>query len=375
MDSKHNKMLSPFTFPLSGIQVENRVVMAPMTTYSGNDDGTVSEQEIDYYRHRNKSAGLLISACAYVIPQGKAFPGQIGAHTNEMIPSLKRIATTLKENGSKAILQIHHGGRMSAAEVLPDGKCLSASAIVSERPGSKVPRAMTEQEIQDTIKAFGSATRRAILAGFDGVEIHGANTYLIQQFFSPHSNRRDDKWGGNIARRMKFPLAITDAVIHAVAKYSTQEFITGYRISPEEAENPGISMEDTLELVKALAQKKLDYLHVSTLDYWSASLRNQEDKRPRTKLILDQVGHLIPIIGVGGVSSPNQAHAILENGVPLVAIARELLIEPHWLDKVKNENTTEIATALDRTQQGELVIPDAMWKLITTREGWLPIKE
>jgi 2,4-dienoyl-CoA reductase-like NADH-dependent reductase (Old Yellow Enzyme family) len=134
-------------------------------------------------------------------------------------------------------------------------------------------------------------------------------------------------------------------------------------------------MEDTYELVKILAQKKLDYLHVSTMDYWGASLRNNEDKRPRTKLISEKVGHLIPIIGVGGVSSPNQAIKILENGVPLVALARELLIEPHWLEKIKNENELEIEKELDRTKQADLVIPNAMWKLITTREGWLPLKK
>ncbi len=349
--------------------------MAPMTTYSGNDDGTVSKQEIDYYRHRNQSAGLLITACAYVIPHGKAFPGQIGAHTDEMIPSLKRIANTLKENGEKAILQIHHGGRMSAAEVLPDGQCLSASAIASERPGSKVPRTMTEQEIEETILAFGEATRRAIQAGFDGVEIHGANTYLIQQFFSPHSNRRDDEWGSSLQKRLKFPLAVTDAVTQAIEKYSNRAFMAGYRISPEEIENPGISMEDSLALINLLAQKKLDYLHVSTMEYWSGSLRNIEDKTPRTRLILDKVGQLIPIIGVGGVNNPNQANKILEDGVPLVAMGRELLIEPHWLAKVKDGNVAKIATELDTSKQTDLVIPDAMWKLITTRKGWLPLKK
>ena len=92
-----------------------------------------------------------------------------------------------------------------------------------------------------------STTRRAIEAGFDGVEIHGANTYLLQQFFSPHSNRRDDQWGGSLEKRMNFPLAIVDAVKQAVAKHAKAPFVVGYRISPEEGTNPGITLEDTLQ--------------------------------------------------------------------------------------------------------------------------------
>ena len=374
MNSKYKNLLTPFTFPKSGIQVSNRVVMAPMTTYSGNEDGTVSEAEIDYYRHRNQSAGLLITACAYVTPGGKAFPGQISAHTDDMIQSLNRIANTLKENGAKAILQIHHGGRMSAAEVLTDGQCMSASAVASERVGSKVPRAMTEKEIEECILAYGEATRRAILAGFDGVEIHGANTYLIQQFFSPHSNRRTDKWGGDLKRRMTFPLAVTDAVIQAVSKHANNAFMVGYRISPEEVENPGITIDDTLELLQILAQKKLDYLHVSTMDYWSGSMRDAKDQEARTSIILKSLGHLIPIIGVGGISTPDQANKVLDSGVSLVALGRILLMEPDWLAKAESGRMNEIVTTLALDRQDELVIPNPMWKLITTRPGWLPIK-
>lgn len=371
MNSNYNNIYSSFTFPISGIEVNNRIVMAPMTTYSGNKDGTVSDDEIAYYRHRNQSAGLLISACAYVIPQGKGFPGQIGAHTDEMIPSLSRIAKALKEKGEKAVLQIHHGGRMSAINELPDKQCISASAIPSEREGAQVPREMAEKEILETIAAFGQATRRAIEAGFDGVEIHGANTYLIQQFFSPHSNRRTDQWGGNLTKRMTFPIAIVDAVIETVDKYAKDPFLVGYRISPEEIENPGIHMEDTLQLVEILAQKKLDYLHVSTINFWGASIRNPQDTEPGAQIIHKKVGHLIPVIGVGGIHTPEQAEEVLATGISLVALGRELLIEPNWLSKVKKGEIDKIESKLDENRQKELVIPYPMWKNILQR---IPLK-
>lgn len=345
-----------------------------MTTYSGNDDGTTNDAEILYYRERNQSAGLLLTACAYVTKQGKAFHGQIGVDSDEMIPSLTRIATTLKENGNKALLQIHHGGRMSAPEELADGQSVSASAVAAEREDAQVPREMTTIEIEETIAAFGEATRRAIAAGFDGVEIHGANTYLIQQFFSPHSNRRNAEWGGSLEKRMNFPLAVADSVIKAAA-LSTRPFLVGYRISPEEVENPGITMKDTLQLVKALSNKKLDYLHVSVQDFWEGSMRDAEDTESRTKVISAEFGNKLPIIGVGGIHTPEDVERVLASGIPLVAMARELLMDPHWLTKVRNDYVDQIVTELDLNTQEELKIPDPLWELLTTREDWMPIKK
>ena len=374
MNTKFKNILSPFTFPVSGIEISNRIVLAPMTTFSGNDDGTTNDAEVAYYQKRNESAGLLITACAYVIKQGKGFHGQIGADTDEMISSLRRIAEALKENGGKAILQIYHGGRMSPPDELTDGQSVSASAVPSERPGAQVPREMTQSEIEETIKAFGEATRRAIEAGFDGVEIHGANTYLIQQFFSPHSNRRTDKWGGDLMKRMTFPLAVVDAVKQAAA-LADRSFLVGYRISPEEIENPGITIEDTLCLAEALSHKELDYLHVSTMDFWAGSIRDVEDTTGRIQLILEKVGHVLPIIGVGGVCTPADAEKVLATGVQLVAMGRELLMDPHWLKKVKENVIDRIETELDVAAQDILKIPAPLWYGLVSRTGWMPLKK
>ncbi|WP_026976850.1 NADH-dependent flavin oxidoreductase [Flavobacterium tegetincola] len=374
MNSSTKNILSPFTFPVSGIEITSRIVMAPMTTYSGNDDGTTNDAEIEYYRERNQTAGLLLTACAYVTKQGKAFHGQIGVDTDVMIPSLQRIATTLKENGNKAVLQIHHGGRMSAPEELADGQSISASAVAAEREDAQVPREMTSTEIEETIAAYGEATRRAIAAGFDGVEIHGANTYLIQQFFSPHSNLRTDKWGGSLQNRMNFPLAVTDAVLKAAA-LAPRPFLVGYRISPEEAENPGITIKDTLQLVEALAMKKLDYLHVSVMDFWGGSIRDTTDATPRTQLIAAQVGAKLPVIGVGNIHTPEEVTRVLHTGIPLVAMARELLMDPKWLIKVENNTTDQIKTELDLNDQSALKIPDPLWERLISNGDWMPIKK
>ena len=374
MNSNYKNILSPFTFPVSGIEVANRIVMAPMTTFSGNDDGTTTDAEVAYYKERNQAAGLLITACAYVIRPGKGFHGQIGADTDELIPSLRRIAEALKANGNKAILQIYHGGRMSPPEELPDGQSVSASAVAAEREGAQVPREMTESEIEETITAYGEATRRAIAAGFDGVEIHGANTYLIQQFFSPHSNRRTDKWGGDLIKRMTFPLAVVDSVKRAAA-LAGRPFLVGYRISPEEMENPGITMEDTLYLAEALSHKELDYLHVSVMDFWAGSMRDKQDTAARAQLIAAKLGHILPVIGVGGFHTPEDAEKVLTIGIPLVAMGRELLMDPHWLTKVKENAVDKIETELDVNAQDLLKIPAPLWQGLVLRTGWMPLKK
>ncbi len=194
VNPKYQALFEPFTFP-NGVAIKNRLILAPMTHCSSHSDGTVSEQELRYYRSRVQGLGMAITAAASVALDGKGFNQQFGVHDDAMLPGLKILADTLHQQDTLAILQIHHGGRMSPPELVPDGKIYSASAIPASRKGSPTPLEMTEAHILQTVQAFGDATRRAIQAGFDGVELHGANTYLLQQFFSPHSNRRTDHWG------------------------------------------------------------------------------------------------------------------------------------------------------------------------------------
>lgn len=348
--------------------------MAPMTTWSGNPDGTVSDQELAYYSKRSEGVGTIITACAYIMPQGKAFKGQFGVHSDEMLPGLIQLADTIHRGGAKAVLQIHHGGRQSPPDLLPDHQPVSASNIPTVLPNAAIPRALTEDEITETIKAFGEATRRAIEAGFDGVEIHGANTYLVQQFFSPHSNRRDDRWGGSLEKRLNFPLAVAAEVINTIKAHAKTPFLVGYRLSPEEMEEPGITLDDTFMLVDQLAMLKLDYLHISTMDFWGGSLRDKDDLRSRTQLIQEHLFNKIPNIGVGNIHTPSDAVKIINTGVSLIALGREMLMEPNWVEKIEADKAETIQTTLKISDQKKLVIPDEMWQLLKTRTGWMPIE-
>lgn len=357
----------------NGIQLKNRLVMAPMTNFSSHPDGTVSDVEVDYYVRRSKGVGMVITACTYVTANGKGFAGEFSADNDEMIPSLRRLANAIKEQGAKAVLQIFHGGRMCPPELVPNGETVSASAVASE--GGKVPRALEEGEVEEIIGAFGEVTRRAIEAGFDGVEIHGANGYLLQQFFSPHSNRREDRFGGSMEKRLTFPLAVVDEVKKVVEKYAENPFLVGYRFSPEEETTPGITMADTLVLIDALANKELDYLHVSLMDFWSTPRRGVENTKSRIKYLLDTIADRVPLIGVGSIHTPDEAVKALETGVPLIALGRELIMEPDWVAKVEQGKETEISTTLSKGDQESLVIPKPLWEVIINTPGWFPIVE
>jgi len=266
------KFLEPYTFEKKNLTVKNRIVIPPMTEEMSFANGEVTSDELRYYYIHSGGAGIYITGTSNVNDLGKGFEGELSSASDKFIPSLTKLADAIHKNGTKAILQIFSAGRMSSTAILRGQQPVSASAVKSTRNNAEVPRPLTEAEIEQTIKDFGDATRRAIIAGFDGVEIHGANTYLLQQFFSPHSNRRTDKWGGSVEKRMTFPLAVVDEVQKAIEKYADRPFLLGYRISPEEIEEPGIRFDDTLKLVDALKEKPIDYLHVSMGRVWRKSL-------------------------------------------------------------------------------------------------------
>lgn len=247
--STNERILSPFTLP-NGTELKNRLLMAPMTTCTGYFDGTVTSELVEYYRARSGSIGTIIVECCFVDDLGLAFPGAIGIDNDEKIAGLAKIAEAIKSKGSKALLQIYHGGRMVDPKLIGGRTPVGPSAVAAPREGAATPVALTAEEVEGMIGKFGEAVRRAIQAGFDGVEIHGANTYLIQQFYSPNSNQRDDEWGGSRDNRAKFPLAVLDITHKMVRQYADDAFIIGYRFSPEEMEVPGIRFDDTMYLLE-----------------------------------------------------------------------------------------------------------------------------
>jgi len=364
-----SKIKAPFTFA-NGVTLRNHLVMAPMTTWSGTDQGAFGQAEYDYYRVRASGVGMVITGTSYMTPNGKGFSGQFFAGDDETLPHLTAMAKTIKDGGAKAILQIFHAGRQSAKSLIGDLDVVSASDIPAERPDAETPRPLTQPEIEAIIQSFADVTKRAAKAGFDGVEIHGANTYLLQQFFSPHSNRRADQWGGSLENRTRFPLAVVDAVLDA-AKSIGSDFIVGYRLSPEEIEQPGISLKDTDVLVEMLADTKLSYLHLSLPHYAATSMRNPKDMRVIGTVLAQRLDGRMPLIGVGQVKTLDDAQCALDLGFNLVAVGKSLIYDPDWVAKIFAGETP--FDSLSETRRETVKVPKAMFDKLYQLRDWLNV--
>ena len=345
-----------------GVELRNRVLMAPMTTLNATHDGICSDELPLYYGMRAGGPGAVIVECAHIDPLGKVFPGGIGLDNDAEIPGLAKVAEAIRAEGSRAILQIFHGGRMCSPGQLNGRQPVGPSAVAAPRPESVVPRELTAAEIEEIIAEFAATAGRAVAAGFDGVEIHGANTYLVQQFFSPHSNRRDDEWGGDRDARARFPLAVLRAVKAAVP---AEGFVVGYRFSPEEIEVPGIRFDDTIYLLEQLAAEGLDYLHYSTKRLMQTSIVDTADTQTLLEKLVavrSETLAAVPLVGVGGVMQLDQVTEALEAGFSGVAVGRELIVEPNWVQKVSAGEP--IATFVRREQCAGLAVPDSLWNFV-----------
>lgn len=334
-----------------GKELKNRLIMAPMTTKQSFFNGAITSDEIHYYAQRAKGVAAVIVGAANVQADGKGWHGELSIESDDMIPGLTNLASVIKDKGAKAILQLFHAGRMTHKEVLFGKQPVSASAIKAIRENTELPRELSDEEILTMIKSFGEATKRAIESGFDGIEIHGANTYLLQQFFSPHSNRRNDRWGGNLEKRYTFIDEVIKEIYAVMDNMQANNFIVGYRFSPEEYEKPGISFSNTIYLIEQLKKTRIDYLHVSLDDYKRVSI----DDNYKEKTILEYVHKSIndekPLIGVGGVQTRKHVNDILENA-EMVAVGRQLLIDPTWAQKILEQRDDDIvledfSTAID----------------------------
>ncbi|MCX8587201.1 MULTISPECIES: flavocytochrome c [unclassified Gilliamella] len=359
---KKENIFKPFTLP-NGVELKNRIMMAPMTTCSGFYDGSVTHDLIEYYRDRAGEIGTIIVECGFVDNKGLAFPGAIGLDNDDKIEGLAKIAKAIKEKGSKAVIQVYHGGRMVEPKLIGGQSPVGPSAIAAPRVGAATPIALTADEVDDMIEKFGQAVRRAIEAGFDGVEIHGANTYLIQQFYSPNSNQRTDKWGGSRDNRLQFPLAILDITHKMVKQFATPEFIVGYRFSPEELEVPGIRFDDSMYLLEKLADKGLDYIHFSMGAILRPSIVDTQDPTPLiNKYVAMRSATLakIPVVGVGNVVNQIDVETAIDNGYDLVAVGRACIAYPDWISRIEKGEQLELTISSDKRE--ELNIPEPLWR-------------
>ncbi len=338
-----------------GAKLTNRLVLSPMYTFSGLEGGFVSDDTLRYYGARSQAASLLITEFHYVSPSGgpcyqTGYPVQLGIYSDDHIEGERKLAAALQKDGNKAILQLHHGGIAASGRALKGEEVLAPSALDFSFLPYPV-RELTDEEILEIIKDFGRAVKRAVQAGFSGVEIHGANHYLLQQFFSSFSNVREDKWGGSLEKRMAFPLAVVKEVKRVVEEYAPKDFIVGYRISPEEihGDEVGYSYREAQALIREVIKYELDYIHLSLWEgYASKPVGSDRTYAEHFKSILDNQTKLII---VGGVFSEEEAQdAIAQTPTDLIAVGRGTLIDPLFGQKIKEGRGNEIVHQISPEQ-------------------------
>lgn len=372
-----DNLFQPFTFA-NGISLRNRLVMAPMTTWAANADGSISDAELDYYRARAGGVGLVLTGCTHVQPSGIGFIDEFAAYDDSFIPSLKRLAQAARSGGSVAVLQLFHAGNKAVPELVPDGELVSASAVVAPKgpfnEGKLASRALNQQEIETLIHDFGAATRRAIEAGFDGVELHGAHGFLIQNFLSPLSNQRTDKWGGTLENRMRFPLAVIREVRRVIGQYARRPFLLGYRLSPEEAGDGGLRIEDTLALAQRLVEEgHIDYLHTSLYDILAGKSLGNESGKTTAQRFIELLAGRVPLMAAGNIRTPDEARQARALGLPLVVIGKGLVMNPTWVELAQSGREHEIHPVLDLSVgAARYQMPEKLWRVIEDTPGWFP---
>ena len=368
MNPKYAPLFQTYTLN-NGVTIKNRLVVAPMTHFGSQADGLISDQERTFLSNRAGDMGMFITAATLVQKDGKAFHGQPEATGEHCLDSLKETAQILQQQGAKAILQIHHGGSKAIDDLLDGLDKISASASETEHA-----REATAEEVEVLIASYAQAADLALRAGFDGVEIHGANGYLIQQFYSAQSNRRNDQWGGSLENRMRFPLAVIDAVVAVREKHQRNDFIIGYRFSPEEPGDDGLTMTETGALIDALVQKPLQYLHVSLWEFDKKIRRGGDTTQTRMQFIHERINGKLPLIGVGNLFTADQILAAYETGwAEFIALGKTVMINPHIATQIREGREDEIETQLDPTRADHYGLPDTLWGFSSSgTQSWLP---
>ena len=311
---------------LKGLTLKNRIVMPPMNTEYATTEGAVTEKLIDHYSRRAKDLGLQIIEHSYVTLNGKLSKRQFGAYDDSLVPGLEKLSNTIHTKGTPVIMQINHAGGRCSEEVI-------GTKPVAPSPSGEA-RELRIDEIEALTDAFALAAERAIRAGFDGVEVHGAHGFLLNQFFSPLTNKRTDKYGGSLMNRLRFPLEVVEKVKEKVGKK-----LLLYRIGSDDLDPAGTQIKDSQKFAKKLEKADVDIIDVSGGICGSRPEQLQNTQGffvPQAQQIKKVVN--IPVIGVGGITEPEYANKIIqEKRVDLVAVGRALLKDPDWATKaIKN---------------------------------------
>ena len=331
-------------FRIGQMELRNRIVMPPMVTQYGSEEGYVTERIKSYYEARARGGtALLIVEATYVHLRGQMLPNQLGISDDKFIPGMRELAQVIHKHGAKVGIQLHHGGRMAKSE-------LSLMQPVAPSPlaslEGEVPKELTISEIEEIIVCFANAAFRAKKAGLDGVEIHGAHGYLIDQFLSRSSNKRHDKYGGDLRSRTRFLIDVIRAVREAVGR----DFPVWCRINGRQY---GLEEATTLEEARGIARMAqgagVDAIHVSA--FGPRAPTNLTSPTFVPAVIADLAEGIkkavtVPVIAVGRITPEAGERILAEGRANLIAIGKGLLADPDLPSKVASARLEDVTPCI-----------------------------
>lgn len=331
---------------IGALELKNRVVMSPMGNYLANPDGTVSDADVAFYTARAKGGvGLIFTECMIVdYRRGKGNTHQIAAADDRYIPGLKRLADSIHAHDARIIGQIYHPGRQGVSAINENLPMLAPSVTecgVVHQPTA----AMTTREVEDMVAKFVAAALRLKKAGLDGVEVHGAHGYLVNEFLSPYTNRREDRYGGSFENRLRFLAEIVEGIRRAcgpdfplVVRLSVDEFVEG---------QPSLKLEDGVRIAQELETLGVDAIDVSAGIYetmsvaWEPTSYGQGWKLYLAEAVKKAVK--VPVIGVAAIRDPAFADKVLAEGkLDFVGSARQHFADPEWANKARDGRVDDI---------------------------------
>lgn len=309
------------------ITFKNRLIYPPITIAKGSPDGMVTDESLNYYEEKmhGGSFSLCIVEHCYIMQQGKASKSQLSIADDTAIPGLAKLARVIKGAGTKAVVQMNHAGSCTTEEVT-GMKLKGAFPVQNPRQGG-IPEEMTKQDIKEVVNAFKKAAERGVAAGYDGVEIHSAHSYLLNQFYSPLTNQRSDEYGGSLENRIRIHLEVIEAVRKAVGR----DYPVFLRLGACDYAPGGNQTEDAVKAAKIFEAAGVDVLDISggMCGYVNPGSSSAGYFGEESKAIREAVK--IPVITTGGVKEPQEVEELLKSGAgDLVGVGRAVMKDSAW---------------------------------------------
>ncbi|MDG2918456.1 NADH-dependent flavin oxidoreductase [Bisgaard Taxon 10/6] len=366
MNPKFKRLFETVTFP-NGATINSRFAMGPMVVVGSQLNGEIGDDDLAYWERRNDSGSLLITGATAVSEYSDAYGNGLKLHQDELLNGWKKLANIMKAKGNRAIVQLFHAGYRANFTYKDKGVAYSAST--KEYPFLDYPvTGMTESQIKTTLDEFAAAAKRVIEAGFDGIEIHGANRYLIHQFFSSVSNIRDDQWGGSLANRARFALEVVKRIQAVIKEHAKPDFILGYRISPEEIhrEGNGFTFDEALYLINQIAQIGVDYFNVSQSGVRSFAASAKAGiymGQPINQIIKTQLNGRALLLASGDLTHPDKILEAVMDYADIASSATMVLIDPDTKNKIQSGHENDVSLAIDETTIDDLKLPKEFYKI------------